>query len=212
MSASRACSVKPLNISMPSSTVIFTAKCSASVMMSVVRSRNGGRVITSKARRSSRSARNFPCSASSGRSSLVAPMMRTSVRTVSLPPTRSNSPYSITRRTFSCTPDDVLDSSSRNRLPLWASSNLPSLRLPAPVNDPASCPNSSVSSRDSASAAQFILMKGLSHRLERKWIRAAISSLPVPRSPITRTGRFSGATLETCSSTSRNAGDSPINC
>ncbi len=40
-------------------------------------------------------------------------------------------------------------------------------RRVAPVNDPASCPNSSVSSKDSASAAQFSLTKGRSQRGDR---------------------------------------------
>ena len=47
-------------------------------MMSSTRSRSGGTAMTSKARRSRRSARNRPAAASAGRSALVAPISRTS--------------------------------------------------------------------------------------------------------------------------------------
>src|SRR5580698_9313095 len=41
-------------------------------------------------------------------------------------------------------------------------------------------------------------------------MRPATSSLPVPRSPMTRTGRFNGAAWETWASMSRKDGDWPI--
>ena len=87
----------------------------------------------------------------------------------------------------------MLPISSRNSVPPSASSNLPSLRLVAPVKAPCSCPNSSDSRSVSVTAAQLIVMKGAFARGDRRWIAAATSSLPVPRSPSTSTGRGSAA-------------------
>src|SRR5690606_36967433 len=53
-------------------------------------------------------------------------------------------------------------------------------------------------------------MSGCSQRADRKCRREAMSSLPVPRSPTTRTGLDSGAARETCSSIARKAGASPM--
>jgi methylmalonyl-CoA mutase len=61
----------------------------------------------------------------SGKSSLVAQTKRTSTLMGRLPPTRSNSPYSMTRSSFSCTRALVVASSSRNRVPPSARSNRP---------------------------------------------------------------------------------------
>ena len=130
--------VKPLNSSHSRSRAMLIANCSASNMISSWRSRSGGRVITSKARRSSKSLLNSPCSARVGKSSLVAQTNRVSTLTVCLPPTRSNSPYSITRSSFSCTIAEVLANSSRNSVPPLARSKRPSWRLLAPVNAPLS--------------------------------------------------------------------------
>jgi len=68
--------------------------------------------------------------------------------------------------------------------------------LAAPVNAPASTPNSSASSRLSGRAAQLNLISGPDQRRERKWTRAADNSLPVPRSPMMSTGRSRGATRD----------------
>jgi hypothetical protein len=50
--------------------------------------------------------------------------------------------------------------SSRKRVPRWASSKRPKRRAVAPVNDPFSWPKSSLSTTVSGSAAQLNLMKG----------------------------------------------------
>ena len=184
-------------------------KASLRSRMSDGRARKGGRVTTSKARRSSRSARNSPLAAKSGRSTLVAATTRTSTFRVSSPPTRSNSPYSITRRICSWRRAEAVAISSRNRVPPSARSKRPRRLVRAPVKAPASWPNSSLSSRVSLSAAQFTLVKGPPHLGERKCRRSANSSLPVPRSPMTRAGRSSWASRETCSSASRKAGSEP---
>ena len=79
-------------------------------------------------------------------------------------------------------------------MPPSASENRPSLRAIAPVNAPRSWPNSSLSSRVSASAAQCSLMNGPCARGERWWIALATSSLPVPLSPVISTVARLGAT------------------
>ena len=70
---------------------------------------------------------------------------------------------------------------------MCATSNFPSFRACAPVNAPRSCPNSSDSSSSAGSAAQFTATKGRSRRVPCRWIARAISSLPVPDSPVMRT-------------------------
>ena len=168
-------------------------KYSASTATSPSRTRRGGKVMTSKLNRSSRSARNSPLSASAGRSSLVAATIRTSTRIGREEPMRVTSPYSTALSSRSCAPIDKVPSSSRNSVPLSASSNLPARALVAPVKAPASWPNNSASIRVSGRAAQFMVTSGSSQRVERRWRRSAISSLPVPRSPMTSTGRLIGA-------------------
>jgi hypothetical protein len=66
--------------------------------MSLARWRSGGRVTTSKLRRSRRSARNRPSSASLGRCSLVAATIRTSTLIGLDAPIRVTSPYSTARK------------------------------------------------------------------------------------------------------------------
>ena len=99
--------------------------------------------------------------------------------------------------------------SSRNRVPPSASSKRPSLRPIAPVNEPRSCPNSSLSSRVSVSAAQLTRMKGLSRRCDSSCSACAISSLPVPDSPRIKTVARVGAAFFTTSNTAWSSGASP---
>ena len=75
----------------------------------------------------------------------------------------------------------------------------PSRRAWAPVNDPRSWPNSSLSSRVSASAAQCSFTKGPLARGLCSWMAAATSSLPVPLSPVMSTDARDGATWSTVS-------------
>ena len=177
--------------------------------MSLWRSRSGGNCTTSNASLSSRSARNLSCATISGRSALVAQTRRTLTCNGWLPPTRSSSPYSITRSSFSCTSIGAVASSSRNSVPPSARSKRPGWRFCAPVKAPASWPNSSESSRFSFNAAQFREINGPSQRPDKKCKRLAISSLPVPRSPMMSTGLLSGASRDTCSRTSRKLFASP---
>ncbi len=85
--------------------------------------------------------------------------------------------------------------SSRKMVPPLACSNLPSLRSTAPVKAPFSKPKSSLSRSSLGIAAQLRAMNGLPNRLELKWMARAMSSLPVPDSPWTRTVTSLGATL-----------------
>ena len=70
------------------SLAMLIANACASGNMSSTRSRSGGTVITSNARRSSRSLRKRPSAARAWRSAFVEPTILTSTRKVSLPPTR----------------------------------------------------------------------------------------------------------------------------
>ena len=79
-----------------------------------------------------------------------------------------------------------------------------------PVNDPFSCPNSSLSSRVSVMAAQLMATNGLLARPLLAWMARATSSLPVPLSPQTSTVDSRPATLEMNSRTPRMAWLSPI--
>ncbi len=82
---------------------------------------------------------------------------------------------------------EVSPTSSRKRVPPWATSKSPFFRCLASVKAPDSWPNSSVSSRVSVMAPQLKLTKGLSARGESAWMARATSSFPVPLSPVTRT-------------------------
>ena len=124
---------------------------------------------------------------SARRSRLVAAMTRTSTWIVSLPPTRSNSRSCRKRSSLTWTAGEISPISSRNSVPPSACWKRPSRRPTAPVKAPRSWPNSSLSSSDSASAAQCSLTNGPLARGLRSWMAAAISSLPVPDSPVMST-------------------------
>ena len=78
------------------------------------------------------------------------------------------------------------------------------------MNEPRSCPNSSLSSSDSASAAQCSFTNGPVARGLRSWIAAAISSLPVPVSPVMSTLARDGATWATVLNTACIGGALPM--
>ena len=99
--------------------------------------------------------------------------------------------------------------SSMNRVPLSASSNRPIRRCKAPVKAPFSWPNSSLSTTPCGIAPQLTLMSGRSRRGLPWCIARAISSLPVPVSPVSSTVVSTGATCCTFRSTARSAGLSP---
>ncbi len=72
-------------------------------------------------------------------------------------------------------------------MPPSAAWNLPGLLATAPVKAPRTWPNSSDSSRFSGMAPQLMVTNGPLARGERLWISRAISSLPVPVSPVMST-------------------------
>jgi len=95
-------------------------------------------------------------------------------------------------------------------VPPSASLNTPSLRAMAPVNEPFSWPNSSLSSSDSGMAPQWTGMKGASLRELSRWTASATSSLPVPLSPWMSTVEWVPATFLTISNTGSMAAEWPM--
>ena len=132
--------------------------------MSARRSRNGGTAMGRTLRRKKRSSRNWPAATAAWRSVLVMAMRRASIRRVSVPPRRSNVRSCKTRSNFVCALGESAATSSRTIVPAPPSSRRPSLRSIAPVNDPRSWPNSSLSTSAGGSEAQSILRKGASRR------------------------------------------------
>ena len=127
--------------------------------------------------------------------------MRTSASRDSLPPTGVNFLSWSTRKSLDWRVSGMSPISSRKIVPPCAASNRPGRLRSAPVKAPFSWPKSSDSRRFSGIAEQFSATKGLSD-LELKRCRAeAISSLPVPLSPKTKTDESERATLATVSRT-----------
>src|SRR4051795_6192700 len=77
--------------------------------------------------------------------------------------------------------------SSRKMVPPSASSKRPGRSLIAPVNAPRSWPNSSDSINVSENRAQLTATNGWCLRRLDWWISVAVTSLPVPLSPVTST-------------------------
>ena len=93
--------------------------------------------------------------------------------------------------------------SSRNSVPPLASTKSPRRVCVAPVNDPRTCPKSSLSSSASGTAAQLTATNGAFLRGPSAWMSRATSSFPVPVSPNTSTGVDVAATRRTSSFTAR---------
>src|SRR6202021_3254056 len=87
--------------------------------------------------------------------------------------------------------------SSRKIVPECANSKLPWRRGRAPVNAPFSWPNNSEAVSEAGIEAQFTVIKGWLARCERLCTARAISSFPVPVSPVIRTVESVGATFTT---------------
>jgi len=80
-------------------------------------------------------------------------------------------------------------------VPPSATSNSPRFLAIAPVNAPRSWPNSSLSISSGGIAAQLTLTNAPADTVLLRWIARAISSLPVPLSPVISTRLRVGATL-----------------
>ena len=135
-----------------------SAKCLTRSGMSSRRSRKAGRSTGNTFRRKKRSARNFPSSTMALKFLFVAAIRRTLVESVRVLPKRSNSRSCNTRNSFGWSSRGRSPISSRNRVPLFASSSRPIRWAKAPVNAPFSWPNSSLSSNPVGIAAQLSLI------------------------------------------------------
>jgi hypothetical protein len=95
--------------------------------------------------------------------------------------------------------------SSMNAVPPSAASRSPAFARTAPVKAPSTCPKTSLSKSDSDSAAAWMRTSGPSARREKRWMRSAKTSFPVPVSPSSSTGRSVTATLRMIASSSASA-------
>ncbi len=118
-------------------------------------------------------------------------------------PRRTTSRSCRTRRSFTCSASGRSPISSRNKVPWLAASNQPAWDCEAPVKAPAWWPKSSASASDSVNAPQFTATKGPVRPL-CSWTRRAASSLPVPVSPVIRTGTSLRASCPSRSNTARD--------
>src|SRR4051794_40290766 len=114
-------------------------------------------------------------------------MIRTLTGTVRVPPSRSIVRFCSTRSSFTCIDNGTSSMSSRKIVPPSASSNRPGRSLIAPVNAPRSWPNSSDSINVSENSAQLTATNGWCLRRLDWWISVAVTSFPVPLSPVIRT-------------------------
>ena len=80
-------------------------------------------------------------------------------------------------------------------MPLEALSNTPRRSATAPVKEPRTWPNISLSISSEGMAAQLSSRNGRSRRGENAWMARAISSLPVPLSPQMKTRHLVGAAI-----------------
>ena len=117
-------------------------------------------------------------------------------------PTRTTTFSCSARRIFTCRGSGISPISSRNSVPPSAAWKRPALLATAPVNAPRTWPNSSDSSRFSGIAPQLMVMNGPLARGDRLCSSRAISSLPVPVSPVISTEMSVAATFCTLRKTS----------
>ncbi len=123
--------------------------------------------------------------------------MRTSTLTVSLPPRRMNSPSWMTRSSLAWVCGPTVPISSKKMVPWWATSNRPFFEATAEVKAPLTWPKRIDSSKSSGMEPVFTGTKEWSARVLWLWMVWAMSSLPVPLSPLTSTVERVGATCST---------------
>ena len=133
-------------------------------------------------------------------------MKRTSTRIGRVPPTRKNSPSSITLSSLAWSSGGISAISSRKSVPVSATSRSPRLAATAPVKAPFSWPKSSLASSSSVKTAQLSARNGRSRRGLVSWISRATSPLPTPLSPVSSTLQSEPRMLSMVSAILRNAG------
>ena len=116
----------------------------------------------------------------------MAATIRTSTGIFALPPIRRISFSCKARSSFAWVSSLISAISSRKIVPPPAASNRPISRRTAPVNAPRSWPNSSLSNRVSGREAQLTARNGAALRPLIEWTLRAITSFPVPLSPVRR--------------------------
>ena len=145
-------------------------------------------------------------------SRVEAATTRTSTSTRVAPSTLSKVCSCSTRTIFPWVSRGMSATSSRNRVPLWAVSKVPTRRRGAPSPSPSpSVPNSSISTRSGRMVAQLRATNGPSARRERACNMRATTSLPEPAGPVMRTRLLAGATRSTAWRTWAMAPDWPNN-
>ena len=156
--------------------------------MSLPRSRRAGSTMSMTWMRKYKSWRNLPCCTSASKSWWLALITRKSTSiSVSLPIGRMR--FSCTARSsFTCIVSGNSAISSKNKLPPCADRISPCLSWVAPVKLPLRCPNNSLSISSVGMAPQLMAINGPSLRLLRRCTRLATTSLPVPDSPVIKTG------------------------
>ena len=143
------------------------------------------------------------------RSRLVAVTSRTSTRMVRCRPAARTRAPGGRAAAWVAAPGGYRRSRRGRGCPGRPASKRPSFCAMAPVKAPLSWPNSSLSSRPVGMAAQLTLTKVRSRRRLRLWMARAMSSLPVPLSPLMKTVESVGATVSTSRSTRLRAALSP---
>ncbi len=114
-------------------------------------------------------------------------MTRTSTGMVTVPPTLTISRSPRARRSLTWASGDSSPTSSRKIVPDWASSNFPIFSALASVKAPLVWPKNSDSISSLGMAPQFTTTNGPFCRGLLRWTARAISSLPVPLSPVMST-------------------------
>ena len=132
----------------------------------------------------------------------MAAITRTFTGIARVPPTRSISPSCSTRSSFTWRSSGRSPISSRKMVPPSASSKRPIFRAMAPVKAPFSWPKSSLSTSDGEIAPQLTVTSDPPPLGLRWWMARAMSSFPVPVSPVMSTVESVGATCRTCPSNS----------
>ena len=153
------------------------------------RSRSGGRSDRARwrgARRGRR--RSAPRRPAAGRSRLVAATMRKSTSCQSFSPRRLTTRSSSTRSSLTCVDSGVSSISSRKTVPPRAAISWPSYAAPRPRTRRGRSRTAPPPSARSGIAAQLIGTKAGRCAPTRRAAARAITSLPVPVSPVSSTG------------------------